>query len=150
MAYTLGESIKNSRIKQNISQSELAEELHVTRQTISSWERNIAIPDEEIIEKIKTILDLSQHPIEETPSLLSSFLENTKKIVPLIIIMFIISLTIGLGIYINYDHIDTLATIYLENPFLVGGLGILANFALLLSGCCLIFLLLYFFGHRKK
>lgn len=38
----LGETIVTLRKKQNLSQQELADRLHVVRQTISKWEKNVS------------------------------------------------------------------------------------------------------------
>ena len=42
---TLGENIKELRIKNNLSQEDLASKLNVSRQAISKWEKDIALPD---------------------------------------------------------------------------------------------------------
>ena len=42
---TLGEQIKNSREKKNLSQEELAFQLGVSRQAVSKWENGKAHPD---------------------------------------------------------------------------------------------------------
>ena len=42
---TLGERIKELRIKNNLSQEDLASKLNVSRQAISKWEKDIALPD---------------------------------------------------------------------------------------------------------
>lgn len=42
---TLGEKIKELRIKNNLSQEDLASKLNVSRQAISKWEKDIALPD---------------------------------------------------------------------------------------------------------
>lgn len=42
---TLGEKIKELRIKNKLSQEELANKLGVTRQAVSKWEQNLALPD---------------------------------------------------------------------------------------------------------
>lgn len=43
----LGEKIKSERVKRSVSQKELAEQLRVSRQTISNWENDRTIPDTE-------------------------------------------------------------------------------------------------------
>ena len=55
----LSENLKTRRIQKNISQTELAERLYVSRQTISKWERGISVPDADLIIKIAGILDTS-------------------------------------------------------------------------------------------
>lgn len=49
---TLGEKIKNIRIKNNLKQNELADLLYVSEKTISSWENNRTSPDLNMIYKI--------------------------------------------------------------------------------------------------
>nr|WP_172694695.1 helix-turn-helix transcriptional regulator [Staphylococcus capitis]QGN18888.1 Helix-turn-helix transcriptional regulator [Staphylococcus capitis] len=41
----LSKQIQKYRKEQNLSQEDLAEKIHVTRHTISNWERNKNIPD---------------------------------------------------------------------------------------------------------
>ena len=41
----LNEKLKELRIRSNMSQEQLAEQLHVTRQTVSKWEQGINQPD---------------------------------------------------------------------------------------------------------
>lgn len=41
---TLGEQIRQAREKKNLSQEELADRLHVSRQAISKWENNNSVP----------------------------------------------------------------------------------------------------------
>jgi len=47
---TLGENIIRLRKGKNLSQADLARQLHVTRQAISNWERNITTPNIEMLE----------------------------------------------------------------------------------------------------
>ena len=49
---SLGEKIKNIRISNNLKQSELADILHISEKTISSWENDRTIPDLNMIYKI--------------------------------------------------------------------------------------------------
>lgn len=49
---SLGEEIKNIRISNNLKQSELADILHISEKTISSWENNRTTPDLNMIYKI--------------------------------------------------------------------------------------------------
>ena len=48
----LGEKIYNLRTSKNLSQGDLAEMLGVSRQSISKWENNSAMPDLEKIIKL--------------------------------------------------------------------------------------------------
>lgn len=49
---SLGEKIKNIRISNNLKQSELADILHISEKTISSWENDCTTPDLNMIYKI--------------------------------------------------------------------------------------------------
>lgn len=50
---TIGEKIKQRRHELNITQQQVANQLHVTRQTISNWENDKSTPD------LQSIIDLS-------------------------------------------------------------------------------------------
>ena len=61
----LADTIKNARVNQQLSQEELADKLHVTRQTISKWERNLSVPDADLLLKISNICDVSINTLLE-------------------------------------------------------------------------------------
>jgi putative transcriptional regulator len=54
----LGDNIRKFRRQKNITQEELAVRLHVVRQTVSKWEKNISVPDAETLEKIAKELEV--------------------------------------------------------------------------------------------
>jgi putative transcriptional regulator len=54
----LGENIKMYRQEKHFTQEELAARLHVTRQTISKWEKNYSVPDAELLVKLAEILEV--------------------------------------------------------------------------------------------
>lgn len=56
---TIGEKIKAARIEKRLSQSEVAEKLLVSRQTISKWENNVCLPDLDNFQKICELFGLS-------------------------------------------------------------------------------------------
>ena len=56
---TLGEKIQELRRRRGMSQDELAEKLDVSRQAISKWERDEAIPETEKVVRIARELDVS-------------------------------------------------------------------------------------------
>lgn len=62
----LGETIKIQRQKMGYTQEEVASRLHVSRQTISKWEKNYSVPDVELILRLAEILEV------ETSTLLGS------------------------------------------------------------------------------
>ncbi len=56
---SLGETIYRLRTEKNLSQGDLAEMLEVSRQSVSKWENNSAVPDLEKIIKLGKIFDIS-------------------------------------------------------------------------------------------
>ena len=54
-----GDVIKSLRVSHNISQVQLASELHVSKQTISNWENNNILPSIEMLVKIAAFLSVS-------------------------------------------------------------------------------------------
>jgi transcriptional regulator with XRE-family HTH domain len=56
---TVGANIKKYRTEQEISQEEMAEELNVTRQTVSSWETGRTEPDIDTLHRISVYLDVT-------------------------------------------------------------------------------------------
>ena len=55
----LGKTIYEHRIKNNLSQGDLAEMLNVSRQSVSKWENNSAVPDLDKIIKLSEIFHVS-------------------------------------------------------------------------------------------
>lgn len=68
----VGKNIKFFREKKNITQSELADKLCVTRQAVSNWENGKTESDIEMLNKIASVLEIS---IEE---LIYGFKRETK------------------------------------------------------------------------
>ena len=54
-----GDVIKSLRVSHNISQVQLAGELHVSKQTISNWENNNILPSIEMLVKIAAFFSVS-------------------------------------------------------------------------------------------
>ncbi|HWQ76677.1 MAG TPA: helix-turn-helix domain-containing protein [Syntrophomonas sp.] len=53
------ENLKNLRKQKGLSQEELAERLHVVRQTVSKWEKGLSIPDADLLIQIAEIFETS-------------------------------------------------------------------------------------------
>ena len=117
----LGENIKNLRIKQGLSQNELADMIHVVRQTISSWELDKSAPNTEQLKKLSEIFgtDISTivgMPIakdtseEQIASILGgineqfAILNKTRRINTLIIagILILVFLLIAASLFFNW------------------------------------------------
>jgi transcriptional regulator with XRE-family HTH domain len=54
----LGENIKKYRQEKHFTQEELAARLHVTRQTVSKWEKNYSVPDAEMLVRLAELLEV--------------------------------------------------------------------------------------------
>lgn len=56
---TIGERIHSLRKERGISQEELAGSIHVSRQAISKWEQDLAVPDTSNLLKLCTFFDVT-------------------------------------------------------------------------------------------
>ena len=59
----IGKNIKHFRIKRNLTQDQLAEQLFVTRQTISNYETGKSRPDIDMLVKISEVLGADIHQV---------------------------------------------------------------------------------------
>ena len=55
----LGERIYQLRNERNLSQGDLADRLEVSRQSVSKWENNMAVPDLDKLIKLCDIFEIS-------------------------------------------------------------------------------------------
>ena len=78
----LGEKIYNLRTAKNLSQGDLAEMLGVSRQSISKWENNSAMPDLEKIIKLSDIFEVSIDELVKGDATLSGKQANTAGTAP--------------------------------------------------------------------
>ena len=56
---TLGSYIRSLRTQNHLTQAQLAEQLHITRTTVSKWENGRGMPDVSLLERLAEALDLS-------------------------------------------------------------------------------------------
>ena len=56
-------NLKRLRIQRNLKQEELAEKLHVTRQTVSGWETGRRQPDLDMLKKLAEVLDIDMQEL---------------------------------------------------------------------------------------
>lgn len=63
----LGENIKACRIAAGISQEELAQQLHVVRQTVSKWETGRSVPDADVLVQLGEILNVPVQRLLDLP-----------------------------------------------------------------------------------
>ena len=119
----IGQFIKELRKEKNISQNELSEEIHVTRQAISAWENGKAVPDSDVLLMLSSYFNVSINEIllgkrltsdegleNLTLQLIDDHNKKIRKIKKLIISLsttIILSLVIFLGYYFlnNYNSI---------------------------------------------
>lgn len=67
---TLGQQIKDAREKKNLSQEELAAAVGVSRQAVSKWENDTAVPhgiNRETLSQVLELTDLTEPPAYKTP-----------------------------------------------------------------------------------
>lgn len=55
----LHENLKNYRIQKGLSQEQVALQVHVTRQTVSKWEKGLSVPDAETLIKLSETFNVS-------------------------------------------------------------------------------------------
>ena len=72
----LGETIKKYRLAHKMKQSELADILNVSTQTISSWEKNRTRPTLEILTSISNVFKCNLSAFLDEKSFEYSFLED--------------------------------------------------------------------------
>ena len=59
----VGQFIKELRIENNLSQNQLSEEIHVTRQAVSNWENGKALPDSNVLLILSNLFKVSINEI---------------------------------------------------------------------------------------
>ncbi len=82
----LGENIKRYRKQQKLSQEELAIRLHVVRQTVSKWEKDLSVPDAALLIELSKALGVSvgelldQPPQDDTNDLVKRLAELNEQL----------------------------------------------------------------------
>lgn len=82
----LGEKIYELRMEKNMSQGDLADKLDVSRQSVSKWENNTAVPDLDKLIKICDVFEISLDELtgrekreEKTPNSISDIITRLSK-----------------------------------------------------------------------
>lgn len=76
----IGSRIKTLRTEQRLSQGDLAEQLHVTRQTVSNWENNKNYPDLSTLMEITELFDVTfDELIKGDPAFVRETDENKRR-----------------------------------------------------------------------
>jgi len=112
----IGEKILKLRKSKNLSQEELAEQINVTRQTISNWELGETIPDLKQAKVLAKVFDTSvdelinndnlSKKVDETINSTNKILKIVKTILIILVIIIIIALLVGIFIFESLDYFE--------------------------------------------
>lgn len=96
----IGNFIKEIRVKNNLTQKELADKLGVTYQAVSKWENGKNIPDISILKEISNIFNVD---IDE---IINGEIKEKKNKRKLLYVLFLIIIIIGVIVFffLNHDH----------------------------------------------
>lgn len=85
MVIKIADRIKYAREKNNLTQTELAKKMSVTRSSVNAWEMGITIPSTERLAELAAVLNVSSDfllGIDDNDSIsLSGLAENQKRLV---------------------------------------------------------------------
>ncbi len=96
----IGNLIKDIRMKNNLTQKDLADKLGVTYQAVSKWENGKNIPD------IQLLKDISQMFNVDINELLEGEYKKKKRNYKIIMIICLIIVVVGLSIFLVYHFKD--------------------------------------------
>ena len=112
---TIAEKIKQLRKDNNMTQEDLAEKINVSRQTISKWETNIAIPDADNIVAISKLFNIT------TDELLDYKVQTVQKkkqfIIDMAVLLFGIIGFIVFAILLMTNQIDETSSVITINGY---------------------------------
>lgn len=147
----IGNYIKKKRTEKNYSQYTLADELFISREAISKWERGVSLPDISILSKLAQILDVTIESIllgedikKNQDTFIKQFLSlikvNTKlKKYIFTFICLLLILVIGFFCYyffVNYNSMSVYSfkSDMNNNVYIKDGLFIVTNKKLIFKG----------------
>ena len=89
--------IKEERQKHNMSQQQLGDKLHISRQSVSKWERGESYPSIELLIKLSELFDITlDELVKEDPSLKEQLIKDSQKLAyPRVKLLFDMLLMIG-------------------------------------------------------
>lgn len=108
----LGERLKQQRKKYYFTQQDVADKLHVTRQTISSWETGRTIPDIEMLILLSELYDLSldqmiKGDIIVMDNVMNKNRKQRRKIVFLTSVLIVVFLCLTAYMFLHFEHKQT-------------------------------------------
>lgn len=146
-----GKFIKELRIKNNMTQKELGEKIHITDKAISKWERGLSVPDISVLNSISKIFNVSTDElingelvkkdivdiekvvnetienITKTKEKRENRIKNTLKIISIILFIIFVSIQI-MYLFImkgrGYEYISN-SIFYIINEVLIISLGLI-------------------------
>lgn len=123
--------IKELRISKNLTQQQLADELHVTKQAISKWEKGRSVPDITSVELLSSFFGVSvdylindsiEATASETPTVISSKRLSKLNIILIsalaVVFAAVVALSIALGVLSNKNKSNTVAVNGFEITYL--------------------------------
>ena len=94
---SIGKTIAFFRKKKGMTQSELAEKMHVTDKAVSKWERDLSYPDVNTIAKLADILEVS---VEELLNAKKYEYQNTKIKAMVNLVLKAVAVAMGIGVVV--------------------------------------------------
>ncbi len=139
MTSSIGTRIKELRNAKNISQEELANELLVSRQTISKWESDIVSPDINNIEMISKFFEVSTDYIIYGKENNATHKQNNIWVILCFIVGLISIIGTSILMISNKGKNSPLSTINFSYEFVLTIIGLL-----------MVFVAVFYFFKRKK
>mgnify|MGYP005794153065 FL=1 len=114
---SIGKTIAFFRKKKGMTQSELAEKMHVTDKAVSKWERDLSCPDVNTIAKLADILEVS---VEELLNAKKYEYQNTKIKAMVNLVLKAVAVAMGIGVAV----LTILKQIEITSSIILLGIGI--------------------------
>lgn len=137
------ENLKSFRMKKGLTQAELAERLHVSKQAVSKWETGRSLPDVSLFPEISSVLGMS----------VDELMNGKKKHYFLVLSLVIATISFMLAIFLTIFTFQDMK--FFGGFTLIAIDGYLASwmkwvFLLLSLSLLQITFLLYFFGYYRR
>ena len=104
----IGKNIRDLRMKQQMTQDELAEKLFVTRQTISNYETGRSRPDVDMLANIAQALNTDANTLLYGPATSPIHRVNLLRLLPSVIVAFAVTVIY----FVLYEYFDQMAAMY--------------------------------------
>lgn len=149
----LSEKIKKLRIKNKLTQEELASKLHVSRQTISKWEQEVTVPSLDTLKELASIFNVELIELiddKSTTTYVEDKVRNKNRVMFLLnIFVVIVSILSGL---ILFRGMDDIIPVHYDFLFNITRYGKKVEY-LVIPGITIIFLsfsIYFYYGLSKR